>query len=194
MDEDTRSRILDVTVHLASIHGLSRLSFSEVSKHVELSRPTLYKYFATRDDLVAAAIERETHKVVAAVLTELRCATGLQDALETAVRVTLRLAREHPLLDRIMRTEPETLVPVLVADLNAGGVSVMGGVRATIESLLDATVAHLDENTRRRLADILSRLLISYALNPPDGEPGDVAATVAAILTNGAVTTGDTPT
>lgn len=182
MHDDTRDRILDSAVHLASVHGLSRLSLSDVAKHVGLSRPTVYRHFPTRDELVAAAVGREASFLVDAVITSIAGINDPRAAVEAAVLEALRLAREHALLDRIIRTEPETLVPLLVAGWNPGHVTVLGRVRLATEALLALGLPRMDEVTRRRVADVLARLLISYAINPPDDPPEIVASSVAAMV------------
>jgi AcrR family transcriptional regulator len=182
MDDDVRSRILDSTVHLASVHGLTRLSLSDVAKHVGLSRPTVYRHFPTRDELIAAAVGREASMLVDAVITSITGISSPRAAVEAAVLEALRLTREHALLDRIIRTEPETLVPLLVAGWNPGHVSVLGRVRQSTEALLAFGLPRMDEVARRRVADVLARLLISYAINPPDDPPEIVASSVAAMV------------
>jgi AcrR family transcriptional regulator len=169
-------------VHLASVHGLTRLSLSDVAKHVGLSRPTVYRHFPTRDELIAAAVGREASMLVDAVITSITGISSPRAAVEAAVLEALRLTREHALLDRIIRTEPETLVPLLVAGWNPGHVSVLGRVRLATEALLALGLPRMDEVARRRVADVLARLLISYAINPPDDPPEIVASSVAAMV------------
>ena len=104
---------------------------------------------------------------------------GCFDA-DTAVR-TLRLAREHPLLDRIVRTEPETLLPLLTSD---GGPAVPA-MREVAEATLFERMPEFSEVARRRAADALTRLLVSYAVSAPDDPPDVVAETLATLLFDG---------
>ncbi|MCC5954073.1 MAG: TetR family transcriptional regulator [Acidimicrobiia bacterium] len=178
----TPEQILDAAVEQASLHGLRRLSVGDVATAAGVSRPTLYKHFPSKDALITAAVARETSSVAASVLAAAEAHDDPADALEAAVAETLRLARAHPLLDRIIRTEPDTLLPVLTAD----GGPVVTMVRTPIETTMAARLPHLDELPRRRLADIICRLLISYAISPPDDPPEVVAAAVAHFLVEGA--------
>jgi hypothetical protein len=118
------------------------------------------------------------HDVIAAT----EAASDTREAIEIAILTTLRLAREHPLLDRIVRTEPETLLPLLTAD---GGPAVPA-IREAVEAVVAVRLPELDEVARRRAADALTRLLVSYAVSAPDDPPEVVATTLSHLLVDGA--------
>lgn len=191
-EADTRDIILAAAIDAAATHGVQRLSMSDVARAAGVSRPTLYRYFASKDDILAAALLREVTTLVTTVSAAVAPLDDPVESLETGVLIALELARDHPLLDRLIRTEPETLVPLLVAELDAATPSVLSVVRQTVELLLGAKVPELDDVARRRLADLLTRLLISYAVNAPDDPPDLVAANLAAVLAHGALTTRTT--
>ena len=186
----TREQILDAFVAAASLHGVARLSMADVARQAGLSRPTLYRYFASRDDLTAAAVLRDATRLTRQVLDTVAPITDPAEALEAGVLVTLELLAAHPLLDRILTTEPEVLLPVLVERPTAGeggtgGVPVFGSLRTPVEALVAAKAPGLDTVAVRRLSDVLTRLLVSYALSPPDDPPELVAAMVSSFLTTG---------
>jgi AcrR family transcriptional regulator len=201
---DTRQQILTAAVSAASVHGVSRLSMTDVARVAGISRPTLYRYFASKEELLAAALLAETSVLVAQVIEAVAPLDDPREAIEMGILVTLRLARAHPLLDRIVRTEPESLVPILVAELDTASPSVLAVVRQTVEALLTAkmpggapdsapgsasgSASGLSATDIRRLADVLTRLLISYVVNAPDESSELVAASVSTILALGALT------
>lgn len=180
-DESTRDRILQAGVEAASIHGIARLTVGDVAKRAGVSRPTLYKHFRSKDDLVAAAVAREADRMVEEVAVA-DLPTDPREALATGIRSVLRVTREHPLLDRLIRTEPETLLPLILED--GGAVSLR--VRGTIESILVQRFDPIDPVLLRRYADLVTRLIISYAVNAPDDPPEVVADIVATVLVDGA--------
>lgn len=184
--EETRRRILEAAVDAASMHGVARLSMSDVARTAGLSRPTLYRYFASRDELFAAALLAETQTLVAQVVAEIAEVHDPRQAIERGILATLRLTREHPLLDRIVRTEPEVLVPVLVAEGDPGSPGFPAVVRAAVEALLATRVADPDPVRSRRRADVIARLLLSYAVSAPDDPPEVVAAGIADFVALGA--------
>ena len=178
---DTSERILQAAVEVAAVHGVTRLSVLDVAKRAGLSRPTLYKHFPSKDALVAAAVQREAAAMADAVRTVVDSIDAPQAALEAGVLGALRLVRDHPLLDRVVRTEPEVLVPLLTTDASP----VMGALRLPVEEMVLRKYPALDHVARRRVADLLVRLLISYALSAPDDPPDVVASMVAAVLVGG---------
>ena len=56
-----------------------------------------------------------------------------------------------------------------------------------VEAIVSDRLPDLSAVQVRRLADVVSRLLISYAVSAPDDPPEIVAASVAALLTEGAI-------
>jgi AcrR family transcriptional regulator len=58
-DTSTRERILAATAEVLSRNGTTKLSFSEVALQAGVSRPTLYRWFASKEDLLDAFGEWE---------------------------------------------------------------------------------------------------------------------------------------
>ncbi len=180
-----RRRILDATVEAAAVFGIARLSVGDVARRAGLSRQTLYKHFASKEDLVAEAVLEETTRVVREVVAAAEPVDDVREALVVGVRTALELSRGHPLLDRLVRTEPETLVPLLTA----GAGPVMVAVRAAVCGLAERKLPELDRSVVERGADVVARLLVSYAVGPPEEAPGDVAETLVSCLFDGMLAT-----
>jgi AcrR family transcriptional regulator len=177
-------RLLDAALEVAADHGLSRLSVGDVAPRAGLSRQTLYKHFASKDDLVSQTVIREAGRIVEAVIEASDAEPDPLRSLELAVLAALQLVRGHPLLDRLLATEPETLLPLMVD----GQGSVLGGVHLVCRQMIAARFPELSEQQSNAGADLLSRMLVSYAVRPPELAPQVVArslsyAVVAAILT-----------
>lgn len=174
---DTRGRILDAALGAVSTYGLSRFTMDDVARAARMSRQTVYRYFDSKDDLVMAVVYREEE----AFLDGVRAAFGRHHDLEGAVREAiafcLRAAREHPLLDRLLASEPEALLPYLTT--RAAGLLARG--RATLEALV-AERPDVDPNLVPRAADLAARAVVSYTLTPSDEDPEDIARGIARIL------------
>ncbi|HEX6421841.1 MAG TPA: TetR family transcriptional regulator [Acidimicrobiales bacterium] len=179
---DVRERILRAAIEAAAVHGLRRLSVADVAKRAGLSRPTLYKHFPSKDALVVAAVRREADRIMDAVADAVDATDDPRSALEVGVLTALRLLRDHPLLDRVVRTEPEVLVPLLTTD----DARVLATVRVPVERMIARRFPLLGPVPTRRTADLLTRLLVSYALSAPDDPPEVVAALVAGLVLDGA--------
>ncbi len=184
-----RETILDAAVAEAAVHGIRRLSVVDVARRAGISRPTLYKHFPSKDALVAEAVRREAERLTSSVLDAAAGHDSPERALEAGILAALRLTREHPLLDRLIATEPESLVPLVLSD----GGPVMLLVRRTIERMVAEELGPSDAVTARRVADLLTRLLLSYALSAPDDPPEVVAAAVASIVAAGVESRSPSP-
>jgi AcrR family transcriptional regulator len=176
-----QDRILRAAVEAATLHGLTRLSVADVAKRAGLSRPTLYKHYPSKDALVSAAVQREAETTIGVVRAVVDPIDDPADALRAGVLTALRLVREHPLLDRIVRAEPEVLVPLLTVDDSI----VMPAIRRPVEEMVGDKIPGLDDVARRRIADLLARLVVSYALSAPDDPPEVVADLLAAVVVGG---------
>jgi AcrR family transcriptional regulator len=110
---DTRTRILDATIAVLSRAGLSRLTLEDVAAEADVSRQTLYRYFGSRDALISATVLREEEDFIERMIAASRPHADFRPALEAAIAAALRAARDHPLLDRLLATEPEALLPFL---------------------------------------------------------------------------------
>lgn len=182
-----RERIMAAGLAVAESNGLTRLSVGDVAKQTGVSRQTVYKYFPSKEALIAAVVEHEAATLIAAVVSAAQAQDDPAAAMEAALVAALRGARDHPLLDRLLRTEPEMLLPLLTGRDSA----VMNQVREITQMVIGLRLPDLDPTELHRYADIVARLLLSFAVNPPAEEPEALAASVAQFLTLGATT--DTP-
>ncbi len=178
-------RLLTAALEAATLHGLARLSMADVAKRAGLSRQTLYRHFPSRDALIAAVVASETTKLADAVLAVSGPVEDPERSLAAGLAAALRVVRDHPLLDRLLTTEPEALLPLLTTD----GGPVLGQVRAVVEGIVAAHTPGLsaDPVGLRRFADVVTRLLVSYAVSAPDDPPEVVAGYVSMFLIRGAL-------
>jgi AcrR family transcriptional regulator len=184
-ESSVRTQLMVAALDAATVHGITKLSMGDVARTAGLSRQTLYRYFPNKDALVAEVVAEETARLIEQVLAAGAQHEDPRDRLEAGFLAALRATREHALLDRLVRTEPETLVPLLVAD----GGPVIAMVRPVVETVVASGQPHLDAVRLRRLADVITRLLVSYAVSAPDDPPEVVAEFVATALTHGAAST-----
>ena len=187
-DAPIPQRLLDAALEAATVHGISKLSMGDVARRAELSRQTLYRYFPSKDALVAAVVTAETTQLIEQVVAAALEHTDPQDSLEAGLLTALTVLRDHPLLDRLVRTEPEALLPLLTTDSSP----VMVQVRGVVEAILAEGSPDLTQDpvALRRFADVVTRLLISYAVSAPDDPPEVVAHFLSTFLVHGAVASG----
>lgn len=178
---DTRTALLDATIEAVTDVGLAKLSLLDVAARAGVSRQTLYRYFRDRDDLVTAAVLREEAAFVSAATTAAANHPGFREAIEAAIAAVLGLARRHPLLDQLVEREPEAILPFLTT----GRAPVVGALRPVIEDLVATRLGHVPVARVRAFTDGVARLMVSYAVNPPTEPVDELAAHLAAVLSDG---------
>ena len=173
----TQERILAAALQAVATFGLSRFTMDDVARLAGISRQSVYRYFESKDALVMALVLREEEAFLDGVRRAHAEHDDLEDAMREAVLFCLRTARAHPLLDRLLGAEPETLLPYLT--IRAGGL--IGRARSVLVDLA-STRAGVDPAMIHPTADLAVRAIISYTLTPADDPPETVAEGLARIM------------
>lgn len=84
--------LLTATRELVREQGPEAVSIAEVARRVGLSRPALYEYFSSRDELLAAILNAEIPRWQAELAAAVAAADSLPEKVEAHVRTQLRLA------------------------------------------------------------------------------------------------------
>lgn len=178
---DTERRILDGALTVMSRHGLSRLALEDVAREAGVSRQTVYRYVGSRDGLIQATILREEEGFLDRMRAAVDGETDLGRALEAAITAALVTAREHPLLDRLLASEPHLLLPFLTD----GSGPVLSAAQTVVEELLERLLPGQDAVARAQAAEAATRLIVSYAISPSAQPTDELAATLARLLDGG---------
>lgn len=173
----TRTRILDATLAVAGREGITGLTLEVVADEAGVSRQTVYRHFGSREGLVSAVIVREEEAMARRITAAAAAESDLYASVRAALLTALRLAAEHPLLQRLLATEPEALLPFLTSSRGP----VLDAARPVMVVLLRERLPDHDVDGLRRLADVTTRLIISYTTNP-SAEPREVVADTLATL------------
>lgn len=181
-ENDTERQIVDAAYEAVAVYGITRLSLADVAKRANLSRQTLYRYFPSKDDLLEAVVTREEERFREEIRAAIQGAADDRAALRVAIATTLEKVRTHPLVERLLETEPETLVPYLAVGGLPGP-----DTRRLMTRLLSGVVPDLDGRDAERAADVLSRLVISDVLDRLDSEPDEFADWFVRLLFDGVV-------
>ena len=101
---DLADRILDAAQRLVLRTGARRMSLSDVATLSGVSRPTIYRYFASKDELIDALGKRERRRLAAALDKATSGAVGVA-RLEAAVDVIAAFVEAQP-PGRLLDLEP----------------------------------------------------------------------------------------
>ena len=169
-DTSTRSRILAATTEALARSGQAKLSLSEVALQAGVSRPTLYRWFASKDELLAAFghYEREMFDSGTAKAT-----AGLRgnERLDAALRFIVEYQHSYSGV-RLVDIEPEVVIKQLS--------SIIPQMRIRLEKLLSGPNAGVKAATAVRIAvshyivrsddddEFLAQLRHAVGLKQPD--------------------------
>jgi AcrR family transcriptional regulator len=154
--ESTRRTLLAAARQGLARFGSRKLSMTDVAELAGVSRQTLYRYFPSMDDLLAAVAENELRTFDAGIAAAVRDhPPGAR--LEAALHfMAVSLADDH--LQQLVLTEPAFVL--------AQFVSILPALRKSLASLIEHERAEAPSSTSSAddLADALIRLAMSHFL------------------------------
>ncbi len=174
----TAERILDAAFDAVLDFGLSRTTVEDVAQRAGLSRQTVYRYFPSKDALIVALVSREEEQFIEGVREAIGAHQDLGPAIADGIRFVLGFARRHPLLDRLLATDPQAFLPYLTTR----GLPVIVRAREAMLELLAPRAPHLPLDALRGALDASTRAIVSYVLTPSERPDDVVAADVAAMV------------
>src|SRR5437588_12753639 len=112
VDLTVRERILEAGYRCVARYGLAKTTVEDVARASGLSRATLYRYFpGGRDQLLRDVIAWETGRFFGRLAEAVAGAPDFPSLLEEALIFAHRAIEEHEVLQKVLQTEPERLLP-----------------------------------------------------------------------------------
>ena len=153
-------RVLDAALALGAESGVRRLTMDDVARRAGVGRMTVYRRFGDKERLVEALGVREMRRCLAALDAAIAPDAPIEEQIAEGFVTSLRLAREHPLLNRLARLDPETVMRALVED------GIFAAARAFLaarlrESQAAGVVGPIDVDAT---SEVLVRLAFSFVL------------------------------
>jgi AcrR family transcriptional regulator len=186
--DDTRQRIIEATYACVARWGLAKTTVEDAAREAKVSRATVYRAFpGGRDELISATVSWATREFFIRLFEHVQDAGSLEQVMERGIMFAHRAIVEHDVLQRVMQTEPEKLLPALTVE------SIR--IRQSIAAFL---VPYLSERGVARgvdpdeAADFLARMVLSYMSAPGRwdlDDPDQVAELVESELLAGVVVT-----
>jgi AcrR family transcriptional regulator len=170
-DDATSERILDAALALAAASGIRHLTMDDVAARAGVGRMTVYRRFGDKRRLVDALTVRESRRCLAELDAAAPLDAPIEDQVAEGFVVSLRLAREHPLLSRLARLEPRTVLEALAPE----GGALFAVARAFVSERLRAAqrAGVLGPVQSDEVAELLVRLAMSFVLVPESILPLD---------------------
>jgi AcrR family transcriptional regulator len=144
----------------------------------------VYRYFpGGRDELIGAVVRWEFARFFLRLYEEIHDADTLEEVMERGLVFAHNAILEHEVLQRILQTEPEILLPHMTVEANGTHQMVASFLAPYLVRHGVAEGADLD-----RVADFLGRMILSYISSPGRwdlDDPAQVARLVRAELLAG---------
>ncbi|KWX23414.1 TetR/AcrR family transcriptional regulator [Mycolicibacterium wolinskyi] len=162
------TRILSATLEQAELVGIRRTTMEDVAKRSGVGRATLYRRFPTKDALIDALVLSEARRYLDGSAQARAHAETLEDRLVYGTVFTVTFLREHALLKKLLRTEPETILPSLTIDAGAIIDFATDYSAAQLRTDLYGTAETTPEQERhiRTVAELHTRLTLSFIVTP----------------------------
>jgi AcrR family transcriptional regulator len=135
--DDARERILAAAERCIDRHGIRKTTMDDVACEVGLSRPSVYRYFADRDDLLIELITRHARALLVRARKSISRQSSFLDQIVETVLYTAEHARRDPLTRHCVDPDGTSLG----RRMNASGTTEI--IRAEMwDPVLDAAVAN----------------------------------------------------
>ncbi len=145
-------------------YGIRRSTIDDIARRAGVSKMTVFRRFHSKQGLIEVVIAREIQRGMAELNRAWEREETLEQALVQGFEFVASFVRGHPLFDRLLRSEPEFLLPLMTVD----GAATLELYRTLIAHRLRAEVlagraASADVD---RVAEVIARLAQSLLLTP----------------------------
>lgn len=181
-----RERLLEATYACAARYGIGKTTVEDIAREAGLSRATVYRQFpGGKDQLVRETVAWEVGHFVERLAAAVADAADFASLLERALLFANQAFEEHAVLQKILETEPERLLPQLTVESERLLLMIRTFLLPYLTREHERLVPGLDP---ARAADHVARLLLSFIGAPGRWdltEPADVRELVQTELLAG---------
>ena len=157
MPVDTRQRIVEAAYACVARWGLAKTTVEDVAREAGISRATVYRAFpGGRDELINAMVAW-ARRLLRPPLRAVPGRRSLEEVMERGIMFAHRSIVEHEVLQRVMQTEPEKLLPILTVESNR----IRDGIAVVLAPYL-RTGGPAPGSDLGDAADFLARMVLSY--------------------------------
>jgi AcrR family transcriptional regulator len=171
--DSVTERILDAALGQFEDFGLRRSTMEDIARRCGMSRITIYRRFPKKENLVEAVVLRELKSFLDRLGQVGGDDASAADKMVERIAFALQYLGNHPLLRRLLRTEPESILPSLT--VNGGVVVDMARehIAAFIRHDLFGTRTPPPEAERhvQLVAELGVRIVLSFILTPSSAIP-----------------------
>lgn len=157
-----RERILAGAYACIARYGMEKTTVEDAAREAGLSRATVYRTFpGGRDELIREVVAWQIGEFFSALATSVAECDGFEEVVEVALVEAHRAVGEHALLQKLLLTERDRLVPTLTSETSRFVPLIASFVepylaRETLRAGIDVHEA----------ADYVARMVVSHIGSP----------------------------
>jgi len=178
-----RDRILAAAYACIARYGIAKTTVEDVARESGLSRASVYRTFpGGRDQLIRDVVAWEIERFFAELAHAVADADGFEEVVEAALLHAHRAITEHEVLQKLLMTEPERLLPAINVETSR----FLPLIAAFAEPYLARETLRPGID-RREAAEYVARMVVSHIgaqgrwdLNDPDQVKALVRAEILA--------------
>lgn len=115
--EPAKERLLEAAYACVARYGLAKTTMEDVAREARRSRATVYRYFPQgKDQLVREVVAWEAGRFFERLTRAVAPYVELPDVVEEALVFAHQAVEDHVVLQKILETEPERLLPLLTTE------------------------------------------------------------------------------
>lgn len=163
--DDKERRILAAAREQFVHAGIQRTTMDDVARRAGVSRITVYRRFATKDDLVERTVQAEFERYFRQFLEDVAPARTVAERVELGFLSSLRAVQGNALIGGLLQAEPGQLVPSMSND--------QGRTVATVRAFLaeqlrrEQAAGHVSADLEVDLvAEMMVRISTSFLVIP----------------------------
>jgi len=153
-----REKILAAAYACIARYGIAKTTVEDVARESGLSRASVYRTFpGGRDELIREVVAWEIGRFFADLAHTVADARGFEEVVEVALLHAHRAIREHDVLQKLLMTEPERLLPAINVETSR----FVPLIAAFAEPYLAQETLRPGID-RREAADYVARMVVSH--------------------------------
>lgn len=163
---DQFDHILDAALAVFIERGIKRTRIEDVAERAGLGRATVYRVIKDKNTLVKAVVAKECVRVLTEIEQQVREIPELSGrAKEGFIQVILK-ASKHPLLNKLIESEPETILPLLTLDGGKLFNDARKRISKYVQMVQEAEGGSISNMDPEYVAEFCLRLVQSFVLTP----------------------------
>lgn len=174
---ERRSVVLEAAERLFADRGFAATTLDDVAAAAGVTKPVVYRHFASKRDLAMFLLELHRDRLAAAPLEALLSAPGLPfpERLDAMLDAWFAYVEAHPFVRLLLHDEgSDPVISALVSELH-------GRQRAADVALLREFAPHIPEDEHEALGEVIRVSLSGLGLWVLDGAPTDAGPAKAAL-------------